>query len=74
MSLKDMFMRKMVQSQMKGIPAEEQERILEIIQKNPALFQNIALEAQAAIKSGKDQMSAVRDVLEKYKDQLSSLK
>ena len=71
MSLKDVFLRKIVQSKMKGIPAEEQEKILSIIQNNPELFQKIAMEIQNATAAGKDQMTAAKEIMEKYKDELS---
>ena len=68
-----MFLRKMVQSKMKDIPADEQEKVLNIIQKNPQLFQTIAQEVQSAVAGGKDQVTAMMDVMQKYKDQLSGL-
>ena len=73
MSLQDMFLRKMLQSKMKNVPVEEQEKIISIIQKNPGLFQKIALEVQSAMGSGKDQISAMKDVLEKHKEELKNI-
>ncbi len=58
---------------MKGVPEAEQQKIFDMIEKNPDLFQKIALEVQSAMKGGKDQMTAARDVLEKYKSELSGL-
>lgn len=73
MSLQDFMMRKLLQSKMKGIPQEEQEKILNMLQKNPELFQKIGMEIQSAVQGGKDQMIAARDVAEKYKEEIRKL-
>jgi hypothetical protein len=73
MSIKDMFLRKIVESKMKDIPAEEQEKVLQIMQKNPQLFQTIAQEVQSVVAGGKDQMSAMMDVMQKHKEELERL-
>ncbi len=73
MGLQEMLFKKMLASKMKGVPEAEQQKIFDMIEKNPDLFQKIALEVQSAMKGGKDQMTAARDVLEKYKSELSGL-
>lgn len=67
-------MRKMLASQMKGVPQAEQEKIFNMIQKNPELFQKIGLEVQEEMKKGKDQMSATMEVVKKYEEELKKLK
>lgn len=73
MSLKTFLMKKMMASQMKGVPQAEQDKLLAMIEKNPDLFQKIALEVQEKMKSGKSQMDATMEVSQKYKDQLKGL-
>lgn len=73
MSIKDFFFRKMVESKMKNVPKEEQEKVLAMVQKNPELFKKIALEAQEKIKGGMDQMSAMMEVMQKYQEDLKRL-
>ena len=46
-------MRKMLASQMKGVPQADQDKVFNMLQKNPELFQKIAMEVQAEIKKGK---------------------
>jgi len=46
---------------------------MDMIQKNPELFQKIATEVQTATQNGKDQMTAIMEVMEKYKGKLTSL-
>lgn len=73
MSLSNFLMRKMLQSKLKGVPQEEQDKIISMVEKNPELFQKIAQEAQEKMKSGKDQMSAMMEVMQKYQSELKSL-
>ena len=71
--LKEFLMRKMLKSQLKDVPEHEQEKIIKLVSENPALFQKIALEIQAKMKAGKDQMSASLEVMQNYKDELQKL-
>lgn len=73
MGIKDFFVRKMLESKMKGVPKEEQEKVFKMMEKDPELFQKIALEVQAEIKKGKSEMEAGMEVMQKYKDKLQSL-
>lgn len=73
MGLKNLLMRKMIQSKMKGVPPEQQEKILSMVEKNPDFFQKIALEVQEKVKGGSDQMTATMEVMSKYQDDLKGL-
>ena len=66
-------MRKMLSNQMKGVPQAEQEKIFQMIEKNPDIFQKIALEVQEEMKKGKDQMTATMEVSKKYESELKGL-
>ena len=73
---KEFFMKKMLASQLKGagLSQEQQDKLIEIVTKNPALFQKIAEESQQLMKSqGMDQMKAIMKVSEKYKSELGDL-
>ncbi len=63
----------MLKRQLKGVPQEEQDRIITMITKNPELFQKIALEAQEHMKGGMDQMAAMQKVMLKYQDDLKKI-
>lgn len=67
-------MKKMLQSQTKHLPKDQQEMIIGMMEKDPKLFETIALEMQAEMKKGKGQLSAAMAVLPKYKARLESLK
>lgn len=73
MSFKDFFLRKMLQSKLKDIPPEDQEKLFALIEKNPELFQNIAKDIEQLMKNGKDQMAASMEAMRKYESELRGL-
>ncbi len=74
MSIKTFLLKKMMSSQLKGVPQAEQDKLLEMIEKNPALFQKIAVETQEEMKRGTAQMDAIMKVAKKYEEELKKLK
>ncbi len=73
MSIKDYLMKKMLASKLKDVPQVEQDKMFAMIEKNPDLFQKIALEVQEEMKLGKDQMSATMSVVKKYEEELKGV-
>jgi 2-oxo-4-hydroxy-4-carboxy--5-ureidoimidazoline (OHCU) decarboxylase len=71
--LKEFLLKKMLKSQMKGVPEAEQEKMMKLISENPELFQKIALEVQEKVKGGQDQMSAMMEVMPKYQEDLKKI-
>ena len=69
---KDFLMRKMLKSQLKGVPEADQEKLIGAIQKNPEFFKTIATEVQQKIKEGKSQMDAVMEVMKKHETELKN--
>ena len=70
---KNFVMKKLIQQQLKNAPPEQQELILTLMEKNPELFEKIAMEMQAEIKSGKTQMAAAMKVMPKYQAELQAI-
>ena len=66
-------MKKMLKSQLKGMPEAEQEKMIALVIKNPQFFQSLALEIQAEMKNGKDQQTAAMEVMTKHKDELQKI-
>jgi hypothetical protein len=58
---------------MKGIPEDQQEKIFAALEKNPKLFETIALEIQNKMKNGMDQNAASMEVMKKYQTQLQEV-
>jgi len=71
--LKEMLMKKMLRSQLKGVPEAEQEKILKVVSDNPELFGKIAQEIQEKIKGGQEQMSASLEVISRYQTELKDI-
>ena len=68
--LKRFLLKKMLASQLKGVPEAEQEKLLNAFEKNPQLFEKIARETQDRMKQGKDQQTAMMEVAQKYRAEL----
>lgn len=73
MGIKSYLTKKVIQSQMKGVPEETQNMIMELVEKNPELFQKIAKEMDERVKKGEHQMSATMTVMKKYQKELQAL-
>ncbi len=59
---------------MKNVPADQQQMIMEMLEKDPALFEKIAKEMQAELKSnGNNQMAAAMKVLPKYQKEIMTV-
>lgn len=69
--VKNFAMKKMLQSQMKDAPPEQQKMIMEMMENDPALFEKIAKEMQAELKTnGNNQMAAAMKVLPKHQKEI----
>jgi len=72
--LKNMAMKKLLESQMKGVPEDQKRMIMEMLEKDPALFEKIAKEMQAELKAnGNNQMAAAQKVLPKYQAEIMAV-
>lgn len=72
--MKQFAMKKVLQSQMKNVPEEQQRMILEMLEKDPALFEKIAKEMQEELKNnGNNQMAAATKVLPKYQKEIMAV-
>lgn len=73
--IKEFLVKKMLGAQLvkAGISSEQQEQLMQIVTKNPELFQKIALEAKTKIDSGMDQMKAMQEVIAAHKSELEKL-
>lgn len=59
---------------MKDVPEDQQKMIMEMLEKDPALFEKIAKEMQAELKNnGNNQMQAAMKVLPKYQKEIMAV-
>lgn len=57
---------------MKNVPEDQQQMIMELVEKKPELFQQIAKEMQTELKTnGNNQMAAAMKVLPKYQKEIA---
>ena len=70
---KRMLMKKMLGKKLQGVSEADQDKLFDMVEKNPELFQKIATEIKALQKSGKDQMAATVEVMSKYQNELKGL-
>jgi hypothetical protein len=69
--LKQYALKKVLESQMKDAPPEQRQMILEMVEKDPALFEKIAKEMQDELKrNGNNQMAAAMKVLPKFQQEI----
>ena len=73
MGVKDFFMKKMLEKQMKDLPAEQRNQMIAVISENPEFFQNIAKEIKQKQKEGRDQMAATMEVMRKHQGELQKI-
>ncbi len=71
--LKNLLIKKMLKSQLKGVPEAEQEKILKVVSENPELFGKITKEIQDKVKEGKGQMEASMEVISQHQAELKNI-
>lgn len=71
--LKKFLMKQAMKAQLKGVPEDQQDMLLDLVERNPAFFENLAKEMQDGLKSGKDQQSVMLEIMQKHKDELGAL-
>jgi DNA-directed RNA polymerase subunit F len=67
------FIKKMLESQLKNVSKEQQEKIMKAISDNPEFFTKLAEDVKKEMDSGKNQMAAIMSVLPKYQDELKRI-
>lgn len=68
---KNLLLKKMLKAQ--GVPEDQIDMVLKMMEKDPELFKKIALEIQEKVKGGVDQQQAAMDVMKKYEEDLKKL-
>ena len=67
------LLKKMMERQLKHVPAAEQEKMIKLVSEHPELFTKIAQEVQDKMKGGKDQMAAMMEVMKSHEAELKKL-
>jgi hypothetical protein len=70
---KEFFLKKIIKSQLKGMPEAEIDRIILLVEKNPELFQKIGDEIKAKTNAGRSQMAASMEVMRAHQAELQKV-
>jgi hypothetical protein len=70
---KNFFLKQMMKSKLKGMPAAEQEKVISMVEKNPDFFKKIGEEVEKRKKSGQDEMQATMAVMREHQSELQKL-
>ena len=72
--LKNFAIKKALETQLKNVPEDQKRMIMEMLEKDPVLFEKIAKEIQAELKvNGNNQMAAASKVLPKYQKEILTI-
>lgn len=71
--MKKMALKAMMQKQLKGMPEEMQEKVLDAVEKNPEFFKKMADEIKERTDKGEDKMMASQAVAMKYQQDLMKI-
>lgn len=66
-------LKKMMKSQLKNLPADQQEKIMTAFEKDPKFFQDMAKQIQEKVKNGADQQNAAMQVMMENQKRLQEL-
>lgn len=66
-------MKKLMEHQLKNVPADQREMIMKMVDKDPELFKKISKEVKEKQKNGVDQFTASTSVMMKYKKEIQKL-
>ena len=67
------LMKAMLKKQLSNLPKDQQEMIINMIEKNPKLFEQISKEIKEKIKNGIPQQTASMSVFMTHKDEIQKL-
>ena len=70
---KDFITKQLVKKQLKGVPEDQQQKIMNLIEKDPDFFKVIGEKIQEEIKKGKGQMEATMIVMKEHREKLAKL-
>jgi len=72
--VKDFAVKKLLEKQLKGVPEDQKEMIMTMVEKDPKLFEKIAKELKAEMKTNNNnQQAAAMKVLPKYQKEIMEI-
>jgi hypothetical protein len=71
--IQNFFMKQMLKRQMKGVPQDQQDMILGVIEKNPDFFMKIANDVKEKMNGGMKQADATAAVMKAHEVELKKI-
>jgi len=68
-----MAMKAMMSKQLKGMPKEMQDKILDMVEKNPEFFEKMAKKIKERTDRGEDKMMAMQTVAKEHQAELQQM-
>ena len=67
------LVRRLLESQLKGVPEEQKKMLIGLLEKNPDFFTKLATEIKAEVDKGADKQGAAMKVIKSHEAELKSL-
>ncbi len=67
------ILKQMLKRQLKDVPAEQQDMIMNMVEKNPDFFMKVAKEVQNKMSTGMSQQDATMSVMKNYQEEIKSM-
>ena len=67
------ILKQMLKKQLKEVPAEQQDMIMNMVEKNPDFFMKVAKEVQNKMSGGMSQQEATMTVMKSYQEEIKSM-
>ena len=67
------ILKTLIKQKLKGVPDDQIDMIIALVEKNPAFFKQIADEVQAKIASGLGQEEATKQVMMAHQDEVKGM-
>jgi len=73
MGIKNFILKQTMKAKMKGLPEEQQQMILAVVEKHPEFFEKIGEEIKRKKKAGMSEEAATMQVMRQYQGELQKL-
>lgn len=73
MNISGLLLQKLAQKQLEGLPVEQRDMFMRMLEKDPNLFVTIAKEVQEKTDNGMEQMAAAQVVFASHEGELRAL-
>ena len=71
--IKDFFIKNAAKFGMRNMPEDQKAMMMNMIEKNPGLFEKIAKETKDLVDAGKPEMYATFEIMQKYQKEMQEI-